>query len=48
MPIPKAKPREKRKAYIDRCMSDEVMQKEYPNEQQRLAVCAVQWSQKYL
>ena len=48
MPIPKAKPKEKRKDYIERCMSDEVMQKEYPNEQQRLAVCAVQWSQKYL
>ena len=48
MPIPKPNPREKRKDYIERCMSDEVMKTEYPNEKQRLAVCAVQWSQKYL
>ena len=48
MPIPKPKPKEKRKDYVERCMSDEAMKTEYPNKQQRLAVCAVQWSQKYL
>ncbi len=38
MPIPKSK--EKPEAFINRCMADAVMIQEYPNEQQRLAVCA--------
>jgi hypothetical protein len=38
MPIPKSK--EKPEAFINRCMADAVMIKEYPNEKQRLAVCA--------
>lgn len=40
MPIPTPKFGEENVDFIDRCMSDEVMKKEYPNEKQRLAVCA--------
>ncbi len=41
MPIPKPNPGENHNQFIERCMSDEKMKSEYPNEKQRLAVCAV-------
>jgi len=44
MPIPQPKPKEDASAFMQRCMSDKVMQKEYPNTKQRAAICAVQWS----
>jgi hypothetical protein len=40
MPIPKPKPRETNKEFIDRCMSSDVMTTEYKNETQRLAICS--------
>ena len=40
MPIPKPNSSENPNAFINRCMADAVMIQEYPNEQQRLAVCA--------
>jgi hypothetical protein len=40
MPIPKPKPSETNKQFIDRCMTDEVMTSEYKNEKQRLAICS--------
>ena len=43
MPLPNPKPGEDQKAYMNRCVSDPVMKKEYPNQQQRLAVCYTQW-----
>ena len=43
MPLPTKKPNEQREKFIRRCMGDAVMNKEYPNKAQRLAVCAVQW-----
>lgn len=39
MPLPTRKPTEDKQDFILRCMRDKVMIKEYPNEQQRLAVC---------
>ena len=39
MPIPKPDSNEKSKDFVARCMSSEAMQKEYPDEQQRIAVC---------
>lgn len=39
MPIPQPNPRETRNDFIDRCMSDPVMVEDYPDEEQRLAVC---------
>ena len=44
MPLPKPNTGESREAFIERCMSDETMKQEYPNAQQRIAVCAVQWT----
>ena len=44
MPIPKPKKTEKMTAFLGRCMVDNTMTKEYPNEKQRIAVCAKQWS----
>ncbi len=43
MPLPTKKPNEQRDEFIARCMRDDVMTKEYPNNAQRLAICAVQW-----
>ena len=40
MPIPKPKKTEDRKTYMQRCMSDAVMVKEYKNTDESLAVCA--------
>lgn len=39
MPIPKRRQGETKKAFISRCMGDGVMKREYPNNDQRLAVC---------
>ena len=43
MPLPKPKAEEAQRDFMIRCNSDDVMKKEYPNEQQRLAVCYVTW-----
>ena len=43
MPIPKPEKTEKMTEYLNRCMGDEVMVKEYKNERQRMAVCAKTW-----
>ena len=39
MPIPQRKEGEDRKAFMSRCMSDSNMRKEYPENDQRVAVC---------
>jgi len=46
MPIPIPKASEEMDDFIARCMSDDIMKTEFPNEEQRLAICAVQWSRK--
>lgn len=46
MPIPKPKKKESREDFIDRCMGDSVMNDEYPNESQRLAICSSQWRKR--
>jgi len=43
MPLPKPRKGEKQDDFIDRCMGDEVMNKEYPDAPQRAAVCHRQW-----
>ena len=40
MPIPKPKKNENRNDFIQRCMIDPVMIKEFKNTDQRLAICA--------
>jgi NADPH:quinone reductase-like Zn-dependent oxidoreductase len=39
MPIPKPSAKEKQSDFMQRCMSDEKMKSEYPQEDQRAAVC---------
>lgn len=46
MPIPKPKKGESKEKFIDRCMSNSVMKKEYPDNNQRLAVCGTTWKNK--
>lgn len=46
MPLPKPKKDDTLDSFIYRCIQDEDMVNEYPNDQQRLAVCARQWKEK--
>jgi len=57
MPIPKPTPEESLaefmsrcmgdpQEFMSRCMGDAQMEKEYPNDRQRVAVCARQWKEK--
>ncbi len=39
MPIPERKPEEDKSDFLSRCMSDETLNKEYPDASQRYAVC---------
>lgn len=39
MPIPKKETNETKVQFISRCMDDEVMKEEYPEEEQRFAIC---------
>jgi lambda family phage portal protein len=41
MPTPEA--REEQEDFYDRCMADDTMNSEYPEDKQRFAVCRVQW-----
>ncbi len=43
MPIPTPSKGEDKNAFISRCMSSEVMQKEFPDQKQRSAVCYSKW-----
>ena len=42
MPIPTPKPNEDKSTFMGRCMNDETMKAEFPDEVQRLAVCIQQ------
>jgi len=46
MPLPKPRKGEERDAFISRCMGDDLMNKEYPDNKQRAAVCYNQWRAK--
>ena len=46
MPLPKPKSDEDKDAFLSRCMGDDVMNEEYPEEDQRFAVCQAQWDKK--
>ena len=45
MPIPKRKKDEDKKAFIQRCMSNPLMNEEYPDAKQRAAICISQTKQ---
>jgi len=46
MPIPKPRAGEKESKFIERCMSNETMVREYPDNKQRIAVCYQGWRDK--
>jgi len=46
MPIPTPQKDETKQEFIERCMSNDTMVKEYPNEGQRYAICLTQWRNK--
>jgi hypothetical protein len=39
MPLPKPRKNEDKDVFMKRCMSDDVMKKEFPDKDQRLAIC---------
>lgn len=43
MPIPVPQLKETRPEFIERCMSDNTMMDDYPDNSQRLAVCYTSW-----
>jgi len=43
MPIPEPRKDEYQKDFIERCMGNSVMMKEYPDNKQRAAICYRQW-----
>ena len=46
MPMPKPKPDESKDDFLDRCMGDDVMNDEYPDEKQRYAICNDIWKKE--
>ena len=46
MPLPTPTPEESVSAFIARCMSDAKTQEEFPDSQQRIAVCIAQYDKK--
>jgi hypothetical protein len=46
MPLPVPTSEESKNDFVARCMSDAKMQSAYPDAQQRIAVCIVQYEQK--
>lgn len=45
MPMPKPKSGEKKKDFLNRCMADDVMNDDYPDNKQRYAICNTQWDE---
>jgi hypothetical protein len=46
MPIPSPNENEKEREFISRCMGDKVMNKDYPDQKQRAAICYTKWKNK--
>lgn len=46
MPLPIPHKGELESKFIGRCMNDEVARREFPDHQQRIAVCFSQWRKK--
>lgn len=46
MPIPTPNNGEQHDGFINRCMRDAVMQREYPNIPQRRAICEDSWNRQ--
>jgi hypothetical protein len=48
MPLPKPGDKENRRDFLSRCMGDEIMNRDYEDNQQRYAVCNSQWRREKL
>lgn len=46
MPIPKPRSNESEQDFMGRCMGDETMKDDYPDNKQRIAVCMTAWNRK--
>ncbi len=46
MPLPKPKKGEKKDKWMERCMGNDVMNKEYPDNKQRFAICSSIWKKE--
>lgn len=46
MPLPKPNKNEKEQEFVSRCMSSETMNKEFPEQKQRAAVCYSQYKKR--
>ncbi len=46
MPIPEPRKGETMNKFISRCITDELMKKEYPSKNKRLGMCYSQWDNK--
>lgn len=46
MPLPKPSKKEKQSEFVSKCMGDPMMNKDFPNQKQRAAVCYSQFSKK--
>ena len=46
MPLPTPKQGETRSEFITRCMDNDTMQSEFPEPEQRTAVCVSQWERR--
>ncbi len=46
MPLLKPNDGETKEEFINRCMADDTMQEEFPDESQRYAVCLAQWDER--
>lgn len=46
MPLPSPKKEEKEKEFISRCMTDDIMSKDYKDQKQRVAVCYSQYKRR--
>lgn len=46
MPLPKPKKKESRSEFVSRCAGNSTMNKDFPENKQRIAVCYSQWEKK--
>jgi len=46
MPLPTKKPDEEKNDFVNRCMSDDIMKKEFSDQKQRAAVCFNQYKRR--
>lgn len=46
MPLPIPRPNEERQNFISRCISNDTMKRDFPDQEQRAAVCFRQWRSK--